>query len=262
MTGRGMQWYDIVLLSVGLSPFIILSLVALGVGIVVVLSRFDQAAENKTIGLTVIGIGAAVYVISVILCFFCTRVTAVEQFDGAVAAADASGILVEIEQAESDVCKLVTRVDGFIQSDVGKPGADNPALVTEAQESARVGLALVPCSAAASVEASEDSPTEEEANDINHRLTLLETTLGSFTGPRLKTAYDKTVPCGPTAQEGFVDLTVPSPETRLAAIRTAIADQKRRYLGPIDDKTAALQRGDVSDCDKQRGATTAVAKTT
>jgi hypothetical protein len=259
-----MQWYDIVLLSVGLSPFIILSLVALGVGIVVVLSRFDQAAENKTIGLTVLGIGAAVYVISVILCFFCTRVTAVERFDGAAAsAADASGILVEIEQAESDVCKLVTRVDGFIQSDVGKPGADNPALVTEAQESARVGLALVPCSATVSVEASEDATKTEAANDINHRLTLLETTLASFTGPRLKTAYDKTVPCGPAAQEGFVDLAMtPSPESRLAAIRTAIADQKKRYLGPIDDKTAALQRGDVSDCDKQRGATTAVAKTT
>ncbi len=261
-----MQWYDILLLWVGLSPFVILSLVALGVGIAVALSRFDQPTETNAIGLTILGIGAAIYVITVILCFFCTKVIAIERFDdgaspspaGTTAANDASGILVEIAQAESDVCKLVTRVDGFIQSDVGKPGMDDPALVMEAQESARAGLSLTPCGSSSGSAA---AATEEEATDINHRLTLLETTLASFTGPRLKTAYDKTVPCGPAAQEGFVDMP-PTPETRLAAIRTAIADQKRRYLGPIDDKTAALQRGDVSDCDKKRGAATAVAKTT
>jgi hypothetical protein len=74
----------------------------------------------------------------------------------------------------------------------------------------------------------------------------------------LQKTYNRTVPC----QEGFYDTgsvaDVSGLQARLAAVRTEIQTQQTKLLKPIDDKNAALQRGEVSDCDKRRGAKVAV----
>ena len=133
--------------------------------------------------------------------------------------------------------------DGFIQSDVGPAGQSDSQLVLAAQMKAREGVAVVDCSA-----------TEAALEDVPHRLTRLEETLRSLTGPELQRTYDKTMRC-----EGFQDLPVAAPTNRqrLATIQTTIRDQQTRLLAPVDQKTADLQRGIASDCDKRRGAAAA-----
>jgi hypothetical protein len=42
-------------------------------------------------------------------------------------------------------------------------------------------------------------------------------------------------------------------QPRLAAVQEAIALQQGKWIGAIDAKKAALQRGEASDCDKQKG---------
>ncbi len=159
-------------------------------------------------------------------------------------------LLTDIGAAEKDVCNLITRTDKFIQNDIGKPGHDNPQLVTDAQQKARtaVGSPITDCGASWT-DVSGDAALQEADN----RLTRMEATLKSFTGPELQSTYNKSVPC----QEGFTD-GLSDLQQRLAAVKTTIATQQHKLLKPIDDKTAALQRGEVSDCDKKRGGNVAV----
>jgi hypothetical protein len=87
----------------------------------------------------------------------------------------------------------------------------------------------------------------------------LETTLTKFTLPELQRTYDTSVKC-----ETFVDVTatvdpMSALVARVDALETAVTDQKTKLLKPIDDKTAALQRGELSDCDRKKGGKTAMA---
>ena len=236
--------YDVGLLALGLSPFAILLLAGLLVAGYLFASRFDDAKANSELGMMFGGCLAVVAAITLLLCIFCSQPRPRELFvDAAGVGLDASDeaiLLRDISAAEAAVCKLITRADGFIQNDVGKAGQDNPELVTAAQQKARADLDMVTCG----------DPTTDML-DMDHRLTRLESTLSGFTGPEFKRTYDATVPC----QEGFVG----DARARLTAIQATIAEQQQKLLGPIDAKTAAMQRGDLSDCDRRRGAKTATA---
>ena len=165
-------------------------------------------------------------------------------------------LLADITAAEKDVCNLITRTDSFIQSDIGKPGHDDPQLVTDAQQKARAAVngPLTDCAAVWTMDVSGDVALQEADN----RLQRMEGTLKSFTGPELQTTYNRSVPC---QTEGFSNQTegpLGALQQRINAVKDTIKTQQLKLLKPIDDKTAALKRGEVSDCDKKRGSKGAI----
>ena len=170
---------------------------------------------------------------------------------GAAAADPLSSLLAAIAAAEKDACDLVTRTDQFIQNDVGKPGQGNPALVTAAQQKSRDGAGgpLTVCGSGSSGSA---DISGDELNEAANRIARLETTVLKFTAPEVKRTYDASNTCeGFTDQAAaqIVDLTA-----RLKTVTDAIALQKNKYIAAIDAKTASLQRGELSDCDRKKGA--------
>lgn len=179
-------------------------------------------------------------VLAGLLCAACYTIHPREAFQdvsGAVSVDDPT-LLTDLAAAEDATCKLITRVDGFIQNDLGPSGQADSQLILAAQIKARDGVAMVDCSA-----------TEAALEDVPHRLTRLEETLRSFTAPELQRTYDTTMRCA----EGFVGAP-PTNRERLTAIQATLRDQQTRLLAPVDQKTEDLQRGIASDCDKRRAA--------
>lgn len=241
--------YDLIISLVGMSPFIIPMVFAIVIWTNKIASRFT-AEDTKQI---VMLIAVAMMVLGGVLLFIgttCMEIRPTEHFaNGAEIKHDkeVKALLHEIELADTEVCKLMTRADHFIQGNVGHPGIENPSLVTDAQKKARGEGPIVECT-------KNEHITLEEAD--NH-LTRLENTLQAFTGPTLQTAYNNTVVC----KEDFVGTKSPviqlkHLQDRLQRVTETIKDQQKRLLDPIDEKTAALRRGEVSDCDKRRGAKT------
>jgi hypothetical protein len=234
------------------TPYILIGMAAAFVGAIYMI----QNAPTDVIGgvvKDVLMIGFIVYLVMIFVASVSMMIHPWEQFVDM----DVSGsggitkLLADITAAEKDVCDLITRTDKFIQNDVGKPGHDNPQLVTDAQQKARaaVGGPLTDCDASWQLDISGEAALQEADN----RITRMEGTLASFTGPELQATYNKTVPC---QAEGFMDMS--DLNQRLAAVKQTIATQQQKLLKPVDDKTAALQRGEVSDCDKKRGGNVAV----
>lgn len=232
------------IIIIGLLPITIGALVLLGAGFVIATNQVDTALFDQFMVYIVVA-WTITLIVFVIVTHTCTSIRPTEAF------ADGSGsdvgddtdtqLLNDITTAEKAVCELITRTDKFIQSDVGQPGVDTPALVSDAQQKARdaVDGGIVDCA--------------DLSGDAANRITRLEATLKSFTGPELQATYNKSVPC----QEGFSDSD--SLRARLTAVQATLTSQQQKLLKPIDDKNAALQRGEVSDCDKNRGSKTAVA---
>jgi hypothetical protein len=187
---------------------------------------------------------ATVLLLMLLLCLFCVQIRPRELFVDVSGSDSTTALLADISAAEADVCKLITRADHFIQNDVGKAGQDDPSLIMAAQQKARGDTDMVVCGG-----------DETQQLEIDHRLRRLEETLRAFTGPEFKRTYDATVPC----REGFLDISEEAARQRLVVIRATIQEQQRKYLGPIDAKVAAMKRGDLSDCERRRGAKTATA---
>jgi alkylhydroperoxidase/carboxymuconolactone decarboxylase family protein YurZ len=226
---------------VGFAPFAIVITAGVIVGILYIAGRVPKDfIPDVAEAIIIIGLGITVIVIIVNL--FCLNIRPYERFDGG------SDLLTGIAQAEKDVCGLMTRADGFIQSDVGPPGQDNPSLVTTAQVNARAaaGGPVVDCSAGL-IDASGDAMLQEAEN----RIARLETTLNGFTAPIFQKAYKASNTCENFADDPAVRLD--DLQKRLATIQSLIAQQKQNYLKPIDDKNAAMQRGELSDCDRRKG---------
>jgi hypothetical protein len=193
---------------------------------------------------------AGFFLLTVFACLVCYRVHPTEAFQDVSAStsseeeeptANDPTLPADLASAEDAVCKLITRVDQFLQNDVGPAGQSDSQLILAAQMKARDGVSMVDCSAA-----------ESETSDIESRLSRLESTLKSFTGPELQRTYDTTMRC-----EGFQDLVTSvelTPRQRLTAIQATIRDQQIRLLAPVDQKTEDLKRGIASDCDKKRAA--------
>jgi hypothetical protein len=183
---------------------------------------------------------------SILLCLLCFRAIPREAFvDGSGGATeDDTALMTEITAAEEAVCKLITRVDGFILNDVGPAGQKDPGLVTAAQSKAREGVDMVACPV------SSTGAEGHEPVDAAHRITRLEETLRAFTAPELQRTYDTAMKCeGFASGSDAADL-----RTRLTAVQATLQDQQKRLLAPIDQKTADLHKGIASDCDKRRGA--------
>jgi hypothetical protein len=197
---------------------------------------------------------ALVLTASAIFCWTCLTPRPMERFVDASSGLET--LQVDVAAAEVDVCTYITRADQFIKSDVGPAGTKDPSLVTAAEAKAREGVNMVLCSDGVPAATGVVDETMILA-DLEDRVARIESTVAGLTGVVFKRAYDETVPC----KEGFVTQ-VPSVadlQTRVTAVRATIADQKTLYLDPIDQKTADLQAGKASDCDKRRGAKLAAA---
>ena len=251
-------------------PYIVIAVLALLVGSVLTAQRLPPVDRAAGANAALYFGGAVVVTIAVfmVVTLFCQAIRPYEQF------VDASGSIVvptdkeidallkDITDTEAEVCHLITRTDKFIQNDVGKAGQDDPQAVQDAISAARqaVGGPLTDCTTEWPADVSGAAALDEADN----RLTRMEATLKSYTGPEIEKTYNSTVPC---QSEGFQDGSGSETEmdtfnalkSRLAAVRTTIQTQRTKWIKPIDDKTAALQRGEVSDCDKKRGAKTALA---
>lgn len=228
----------------GLAPFAII-LIAAVVAALFMFSGRLTAEEASDIAFSVLMISAGIWVIAIFAQMICLNVRPYEQFEDASTHKEKeAALLAGITAAEKSVCTLITRTNKFIAADQGHAGQQNPDLITQAQQKAvaAAGGPLVDC-----------DTTDVSGSDAENRISRLETTLNNFTGPEIVKTYNNTVPCQP---EGFADN--PSLEKRLEAIQALIKEQETKYLKPIDQKTEQLRKGQASDCDKQRGAKTAV----
>lgn len=227
----------IIMIVLGAGPIALLLVGALIGGAVYIAS---QIKWDPAVPWLIMGALSIPLLLIGLLCVTCYRVMPREAFQDLHA--DSSGgadtaLLTDLAAAEDAVCRLITRVDGFIQNDVGPAGVSDSQLILAAQMKAREGVAMVDCSA-----------TEAAMEDVPHRLTWLEETLRSFTGPELQRTYDTTMRC-----EGFVG-DPQDPRTRLTAIQATLRTQQVRLLAPLDQKTEDLKKGIASDCDKKKAA--------
>ena len=238
-------------------------LVALVAGLIVLWINISQRmtqALAMDLGLCVALILTGVISVMLFVCIFCSTIHPTERFvDGAAAPGDTvasttpeDALLNGITTAEQKVCELIGRTDKYIESDVGKPGQDDPSLVVAAQRKARAavpGGRLVDCTVGSL------PPTLDTADA---RLTLMENSIKWFVDPELDATYKKAM----AGCEGFVSSDgSPAPmvdtsalQTRLDAINAAVAELHRTRLDPMDKQTDRLNRGEVSDCQKKMGA--------
>lgn len=246
-------------------------LIALVAGLVVLWINISQRmtqAIAADLGLSVALILMGVISVMLFVCIFCSTIHPTERFVDAGAPGDTVAsmtpedtLLNGITAAEQKVCGLIGRTDKYIESDVGKPGQDDPSLVVAAQRKARAavpGGRLVDCTVGS------PQPT---LLDADARLTLMENSIKWFIDPELEATYKKAMAgCegfSDSAQnEGFDDGNGnPAPmvdtaalQKRLDAINAAINEQNRTRIVPMDKQQERLNRGEVSDCQKKMGA--------
>jgi len=227
-----------------LIPFIV---IAIANGTVILLFMLGKLTfhdlDEVTDGLITIAVG--ILAIFLIVHLFCLNIRPVERFQDA--SASLSSLWTGIVETEKDICTLMTRADNFIQNQVGQPGHDNPQLVASAQQQARdkAGGQLTDCTTSGG-----DEPNGT-LSDAENRIARMEVTLNGFTAPAFQQALKASQTC-----ESFDDsTTLTDLQSRLATVRATIQQQQRQYLKPVDDKQAAMQRGELSDCDRQKGAT-------
>jgi hypothetical protein len=239
-------------------------LIAIVAGIIIVWINISQRMSQELamdLGLCTALILTGVVSVMLFICMFCSTIHPTERFiDGATsspgdtvaAMTPEDTLLIGITAAEQKVCELIGRTDKYIESDVGKPGQDDPSLVVAAQRKARAnvpGERLVDCTVG--------SP-EPTLLDADARLTLMENSMKWFIDPELDATYKKAMAgCEPFATGNgnpapMVD--TGALQTRLDAINAAIADQHRTRLDPMDKQQERLNRGEVSDCQKKMGA--------
>ena len=248
--------------AIGLLPFGVIAAGVLAVG----LAKFLTSLTGDDVTLVLTSVATIWLIVIMALVFvtqMCARITVVELFDTAT---DSFGLA--IVKAESDVCALVDHVNTFIASDVGQPGQDNPSILKAAQNKA----------AAATMGPNTVCPGTElvpvDMNEAADRISRIERTLNLLVEPEFKATYDKSMVC-----EGFDSDSDPDSDSdsdsdpdpnqdeaeikvhltvRLNAAQTTIKRLTTQYLDPIQQKQKDLQAGIASDCDKKKGATTAV----
>jgi len=178
-----------------------------------------------------------VMTVVVIVTTFCVQIRPVEEFVGE-----------DIAVTEARICGLMKRTDDFIKNEVGLAGIDNPRLVSaKREELAAVATPLLVCDAFADYECilKKKEPVNEE-----ERLSRIERTLMRFVYPEIAKAC-AAASCDRPCET--LTLTVADTEAdRLAAIN-AVADGLDRQLAIIDEKTASLRRGELSECDREKG---------
>lgn len=249
-----MQVYQAILLGVGLTPIAILVAAGLLVGIIMALQRFSQDDLVEIGGGLAIVAGVALAV-SVFVSITCVAIHPIERFVD-ISGDSLKSLLNGISDTEQHVCDLITRVDKFIESNLGKKGHDDPSLVVAARAAARPSNPITTCPVAPFISDVSDSII---LTDAENRIARLETTLSGLTGPQLQKTYNRTVPC--PAVESFDGTAIPtldSLQKRLDNVRATLKDQQARLLKPIDDKNERIQRHELSDCEMREGSKTAI----
>lgn len=239
-------------------------LIALIAGLVVLWINISQRMTQEIaadLGLSVALILTGVISVMLFVCIFCSTIHPTERFVDAGAPGDTVAsmtpedtLLNGITAAEQKVCGLIGRTDKYIESDVGKPGQDDPSLVVAAQRKARAavpGGRLVDCTVGSL------PPTLDTADA---RLTLMENSIKWFIDPELEATYKKAM----AGCEGFVNggsdgnpapmVDIGALQTRLSTINAAVDEQNRTRIVPMDKQQERLNRGEVSDCQKKMGA--------
>ena len=222
--------------------------ILVGIGLTVVLSFIMDKESAKKMMWYVIIAAVPLFLMSLIICFDCAVIHPREAFADTEPADPLQTLFQEIGDAEDAVCKLITRTDEFIQGDVGNPGIQNPTLVTDAQNQARLGVggSITICPATG-------IPETETLQDADQRMQRLEATLKSFSGPRIQKVWQQSVECFAPLNADINGPSLASLQERLKVVQTAIALQQGKWIKEIDAKKEALQRGEASDCDKQKG---------
>ena len=249
-----MQNQGLALFSIGARPYLLMFGALVFTSVFLFLTKLSLEDITEIIG----AMGTIWLVIILVLLFIsrvCMSISPVEHF------ADMnSSIESDVEKTEATVCKLIQDVRNFITADIGQPGQDDPSLITAAMQKAvdAVNGPITIC-----ITASEElNDTNKPDNlSIDDRLTRMERTLDQLVEPQLKLAYDKSMTCEGFASDSLdsVSETVESKQKeRLAAIQTMIATLTKRYLDPLDQKQADLKAGQLSDCEKRKGANTAI----
>jgi hypothetical protein len=241
-----MRSYELGIVLFSLMPFFMIAAAAIVIGVIYIVMKFNPDVVSIIIQNCVV-IWLIVVFCMIFMRFVCLNIQPYEQFDSpppSTTDPDLQKLFDGITAAESDVCKLITRTDTFIQNDIGKAGQDNPQLVTDAQTKARGDITLTDCTA----------DSRSSLDDAENRIVRMEATLKSFTGPELQSSYDRSTQCTESFDGSGNTVTVADLEARLSAVQKIIKGQQIRLLKPIDDKAAALRRGEMSDCDKRKGA--------
>jgi len=213
-------------------PAVLIAGAVFTVGIVYLIQQVDPDLVAEAM-FTVAVCLLVVFFVAALVGGNCAVITPTEKFVDGGAATGADSLEQAVAALESDVCDLITRADEYIQSEVGPAGNDNPSLVAAAKESARkaVGKDIVECPPAAH-------------GDLQNRLQRLEQTLNSFTQSPIRSAWIRSDTCAsPVEKEN---------KERVEAIKSRIAQQKG-WIDAINEKVAAMQRGEISSCDKAKG---------
>ena len=232
-------------LAIGALPYLLILGALIFTGVFLFITKLSAGDLAEIL----VAMGTIWLVIILVLVFVsrvCMSISPVEHFVDA----DES----DIDKTEAAVCKLIQDVRNFITADIGQPGQDDPSLITTAMQKAvdTVNGPITICLSEATV---------QSERSIDDRLARMERTLAQLVEPHLKMAYDKAMTCEGFASDSVdsVSETVESNQKeRLAAIRATIATLTKRYLDPLDQKQAELKAGHLSDCEKRKGANTAI----
>lgn len=269
-----MATQDAGILSIGFLPFLtIAAATAITLVFLVVLFLLSRLTLLEVGGLGG-AIGLIVGVSLLVLVFVnvaCAAVRPREMFQDVESASPLQDLITNIVMTETDVCRYITEADNFIKNKVGKPGQDNPQLVTAAQKAARQMLVNpltkqyepIPMSTCPSVWPKDISGADAVFAEADNRLAKMESTLKLFTLTQFaeaKAAMACTESFVVSAADGVAeDPRLTALKQRLAAVQATIASQKSEYLDPIHQKQADLQKGIASDCEKRKGAKSAIA---
>lgn len=257
----------------------------LGAGLVTFLLTMGggkfSAEDTQRLVTDVVIVLLLVGVVATLACLLCYRIRPVELFVAGVI--DISGSMERLHHQDTDevqelwtavgkteqtVCKLMGQTDDYIRSGLGPKGKDDPSLVTTAQQDARAdaGGSITDCTTKWPTTVADVSAQtlDETMGQLDDRIGRMETTLKGFSAPVLLKAYQSTVECNESFGdyapiESFVATSLKALQERLKQVQAAVQYQETKYIGGMEQKKKELQAGQVSDCDKKRGAKTAMA---
>ena len=223
-----------------LLPYGIIVAAMIIIGFLSILTRVPGPIATE-LAVAVGTIALVVMTAVVIVTTFCVQIRPIEEFVDSVVA--------ETAETEGRICALIKKTDEFIKNEVGIAGIDNPRLVSAKRaELAAAAEPMLICDAFADYECilkKKEAPVDDE-----ERLSRMERTLMRFVYPEINktcAAASCDRPCETLTLEG-----ADTAEGRLAAMN-AVADGIDRQLAIIDEKTASLRRGELSDCDREKG---------
>jgi hypothetical protein len=211
----------------GFLPFIVMAAAALILLVIFVIYKVGTEVTVELL-LTAGTIWMIVIAVMLFVGFACANISVREGFE--TSPSD------ELIALEKQVCTLIAASNKSVSNDVGQAGVDDPTVLATAIAKAHGPEPITECAL---------TPAQME-----ERISRMENTLKSFTGPQLQKTYDASVPC----TERFAT----NIAARLQAIKSTVEQQTAKLLMPIQKKEADLKAGILSDCEKKKGAKAAV----